>query len=231
MCSTGPSSTTRSARLPTSSEPSSLVQPEHPGRVQRGRRQRLAHAPAVAAHGEPDHHRHRRDRRRARVAVAWPARRSPPRRPARARAAMRSAPRNSAPGSSTAAHSAAASGATSSGCRQARWSTERAPAASATGTERWRGELLDVRAQRHALAARRSRPAARDPRCGTRRTRRRCRARRPPPARPASSTSSIQVSGVVARRHRVREQAGDAVEPERAAEPHRAQPRPRSESP
>src|SRR4029450_9539269 len=84
---------------------------------------------------------------------------------------------SSAPGSSTAAHSAAASGATSSGCRQARWSTERGPAARATGTGRVAGgcaagagvdraraarqrdgdravgvELLDVRAQRDALA-------------------------------------------------------------------------------
>ena len=47
-----------------------------------------------------------------------------------------SAPRNSAPGSSTAAHAASASGPMSSGWIIERWSTLRAPAASATGTER-----------------------------------------------------------------------------------------------
>ena len=61
-----------------------------------------------------------------------------------------SPPISSAPGSSTAAHSEAASGATSSGCMRERWSTERAPQSSATGTERMRGELLHVRAQRPA---------------------------------------------------------------------------------
>ena len=47
-----------------------------------------------------------------------------------------SAPRNSAPGSSTAAQRACASGPMSSGWIIDRWSTLRAPAASATGTER-----------------------------------------------------------------------------------------------
>ena len=46
----------------------------------------------------------------------------------------------------------------SSGCRQERWSTERAPHSSATGTERCAAELLDVGAQRSSPCSRATAP-------------------------------------------------------------------------
>jgi hypothetical protein len=110
-------------------------QAQHPRRVERAGQQRLAHAPAVAATASPM----MTGSEETGDVPGFRSVASTQMAPASARSragATRSAPRNSAPGSRTAAHSAAARGATSSGCRHARWSTERAPAARATGTER-----------------------------------------------------------------------------------------------
>ena len=197
-CSAGPSSSSTSARLPGSSEPSSLGPAEHPRRVERGREQRLAHAPAVAAHGEADDQRQRGDRRRARVEVGREhadrarvgelARR-------RARARRHAARRPAAAPPRTRPRRAAR-------CRRGagseRWSTERAPA-----LERDRHRAHASRTARRARAA--AAGVARDrahPRAGARSrrrpTRRRCRARRRRTRARSASTSSIHASAVVA---------------------------------
>ena len=169
------------------------------------------------------------------------ARRSRPRRPARAPGGTCSSPRNSAPGSSTAAQSRPRPAARRRpGAGATRWSTERAPHASATGTERFVLNCSTCARRSSAVLARPARPSGAGARSRRRSTRRRCRAREAPSPRRRGQHRLDLVHpavGVVAVGDRVREQRGRArasaatSASSRAASRERAQLAPRRDSP
>ena len=127
---------TRSARLPTSIEPRSWARSSVQAALSVAVAERLEHAEAVHARRQADHERHREHRRGAGVGVGGEHddRAGVDQRPGRR--ALLVAQELRAGQQHRRAVGASASGPTSSACTCERWSTERAPARSATGTDR-----------------------------------------------------------------------------------------------